>query len=117
MKSTEVIGEIPLLVALGSIHQLESLSTSKPDAAQAMLAGAFSVLAHRLVSTQLNVNEAAALRVVSEYFQHRGDWSAMRRCSGETAARVIGIPIEQLRDYVQVAVARVGAHVERLFTP
>lgn len=95
-ESDPVNGAASILIAHRTISTLKKLAEEDPAAGKQILKGMMSRLTDELRKYPATKPTIVAALVLTEYFNHEGDWSKGIECMEEACQRVAGIPLARL---------------------
>lgn len=84
------------LTGAAIVSEFEVCAQRYQREAETHLARMFGSLVKPLMSSGLTLNQNISLLILSEYFSHRGDWTAMRQCMERNIAKAAGKPVDEI---------------------
>lgn len=91
-----------LIVLYDMLADFERNATSDPEQGQETMEMLYSVVRDKLLASHPQPQETVAALFLSEYFKHRGDWTAMRGCI-ERSVKSAGVDLAALRANLAVS--------------
>lgn len=85
-----------LIVLYDMLADFERNATSDPERGQEVLEMMYATVRDKLLASKPEPHETAAALFLSEYFKHRGDWTAMRCCI-ERSITSAAVDVDALR--------------------
>lgn len=85
-----------LAATLALLKLIDEVRDTKRERVDEILAGAWSTIARIVTFGLRRPGWEVQLQLLQEWFNHRGDWAAMRRCLIEQGERAQGRPGELL---------------------
>lgn len=96
MPNTVLTNGNVLIVLYDMLADFERNATSDPEQGQETMEMLYSVVRDKLLASNPRPHETAAALFLSEYFKHRGDWTAMRCCI-ERSITSAAVDVDALR--------------------